>query len=130
MVAANASGVPRSSVLRLALGVGALAGGTVGVMVAGSSAWQPWVFLIAPDVALLAGISRGLNPGQLHPRAVKLYNALHMFAGPTALAVVSFWLAPSGWERRSHGRRTCFSTAPSDSGCVTTPGISRDDDPF
>ena len=94
MFAANASGVPRSWVLRLALGVGALAGATVGVMVAGSGAWQPWVFLIAPDVALLAGISRGLNPGQLHPRAVKLYNALHMFAGPTALAAVSFWLAP------------------------------------
>jgi hypothetical protein len=94
MFAANASGVPRSWVLRLALGVGALAGGTVLVMVAGSSAWQPWVFLIAPDVVLLAGISRGLNPGQLHPRAVKPYNALHMFAGPTALAVVSFWLAP------------------------------------
>jgi hypothetical protein len=63
-------------------------------MVAGSRAWQPWVFLIAPDVALLAGIGGGLNPGQLHPRAVKLYNALHMFAGPTALAVASFWLAP------------------------------------
>jgi hypothetical protein len=94
MFAAGASGVPRSWVLRLALGVGALAGATAGVLVAGASAWQPWVFLIAPDVALLAGISRGLNPGQLHPRAVKLYNALHMFAGPTALAVVSFWLAP------------------------------------
>jgi hypothetical protein len=92
-------------------------------MVAGFRAWQPWVFLIAPDVALLAGIGEGLNPGQLHPRAVKLYNALHMFAGPTALAVVSFWLAPVWLERRSHGRRPCFSPAPSDSGCVTTPDI-------
>jgi hypothetical protein len=36
-----------------------------------------------------------LNPGQLHPRAVKLYNALHSFAAPTALAVASFWLAPA-----------------------------------
>ena len=94
MFASGSSGVPRSWVLRLALGVGALAGATAGVMVAGSRAWQPWVFLIAPDVALLAGIGGGLNRGQLHPRAVKLYNALHIFAGPTALAVASFWLAP------------------------------------
>jgi disulfide bond formation protein DsbB len=96
MFEAGASGVPRSWVLRLALGVGALAGATAGVMMAGTRVWQPWVFLIAPDVAVIAGIGRGLKPGQLHPRAVKLYNALHSFAAPTALAVASFWLA-SAW---------------------------------
>ena len=36
----------------------------------------------------------GMHGAQLHTRAVKLYNALHILAGPTALAVVSFWLAP------------------------------------
>ncbi len=92
MFAAGASGVPRSWVLRLALGVAAVAGAVAGVAMAGTRAWQPWVFLIAPDVALTVGIGRGLNPGQLHPRAVTLYNALHMFTGPAALAVASFWL--------------------------------------
>ena len=95
MSAAGASGVPHSWVLRLALGVAAVAGASAGVAMAGTRAWQPWVFLIAPDVALIAGIGRGLNPGQLHPRAVELYNALHMFTGPAALAIASFWLGPA-----------------------------------
>lgn len=32
--------------------------------------------------------------GQLHPRAVPLYNALHMFAGPVTFGAISLWLAP------------------------------------
>src|SRR5262245_22225308 len=39
--------------------------------------WQLAVFGLGPDVALLAGMGGGLAKGQLHPRAVPLYNALH-----------------------------------------------------
>jgi hypothetical protein len=50
------------------------------------------VFLIAPDLAVALGMGRGLKPGQLHPRAVPLYNALHVLAGPAVLAVAAWWL--------------------------------------
>jgi Domain of unknown function (DUF4260) len=50
--------------------------------------WQFFAFGAMPDVALLLGIAPGLARGQLHPRAVPLYNALHRPAGPLALAVV------------------------------------------
>jgi len=42
-------------------------------------------FLIGPDLALSFGVGRGLAKGQLHPRAVPLYNALHRLWGPAAL---------------------------------------------
>ena len=64
----------------------ALAGAFV---LAGADAWQTWVFLVLPDIALLYGISSGLEKGQLHPRAVPLYNALHVPIGPVALALLS-----------------------------------------
>jgi len=69
-----------------ALAVAALAGALV---LAGADAWQTWVFLVLPDVALLVGISGGLEKGQLHPRAVPLYNALHLPVGPVLLALSS-----------------------------------------
>jgi hypothetical protein len=50
--------------------------------------WQLVAFGAGPDVALLLGIGSGLAPGQLHPRAVPLYNTLHRFWGPLALGVV------------------------------------------
>ena len=50
--------------------------------------WQLAVFGLGPDVALLAGVGGGLAKGQLHPRAVPLYNALHRFWGPLALLVL------------------------------------------
>jgi hypothetical protein len=40
-------------------------------------------------VALVAGAGAGLERGQLHPRAVPLYNALHRFAGPALLAAAA-----------------------------------------
>mgnify|MGYP006198445953 CR=1 FL=1 len=49
--------------------------------------WQFFVFGAMPDIALLLGIGSGLAKGQLHPRAVPLYNALHRFAGPAVLGV-------------------------------------------
>jgi hypothetical protein len=54
--------------------------------------------LAAPDLALFAGIGPNLAEGQLHPRAVPLYNALHRFAGPVLLALVpGFQLAATAW---------------------------------
>ena len=52
----------------------------------GTGYWQIGVFALGPDLALFVGASRGLEPGRLHPRAVSLYNALHRFWGPLALA--------------------------------------------
>lgn len=58
--------------------------------------WLVVVFLLGPDIALLAGIGSGLEKGQLHPRAVPLYNALHRYWGPAGLALASIAL-PDGW---------------------------------
>jgi len=69
-----------------ALGAAALAGAFI---LAGTDAWQIWVFLFLPDVGLLYGMSSGLAKGQLHPRAVWLYNALHVPVGPAVLALLS-----------------------------------------
>jgi hypothetical protein len=46
-------------------------------------------FALAPDLAFLFGIAPGLARGQLHPRAVPLYNALHSPLGPIALATAA-----------------------------------------
>jgi Domain of unknown function (DUF4260) len=61
-----------------------------------TSWWLVVVFLLGPDAALFAGIGSGLEKGQLHPRAVPLYNALHRYWGPAALALASLVL-PGGW---------------------------------
>jgi hypothetical protein len=65
--------------------------GVVVYLVAATSApwWQAVAFGVAPDIALFAGLGSGLAKGQLHPRAVPLYNALHRFWGPLALALVA-----------------------------------------
>jgi hypothetical protein len=60
--------------------------------------WHVAAFAVMPDIALLVGIAPGLAKGQLHPRAVPLYNALHHPAGPALLALASVglgapWLA-------------------------------------
>ncbi len=51
--------------------------------------WMAVAFGLGPDIALLLGAGPGLEKGQLHPRAVPLYNALHRFWGPVALAAVA-----------------------------------------
>jgi hypothetical protein len=38
---------------------------------------------------LLLGVGAGLAPGQLHPRAVPAYNAVHRFWGPALLVGAS-----------------------------------------
>jgi Domain of unknown function (DUF4260) len=64
----------------------------------GTGVWQFFAFGAAPDIALFAGIGTGLaKGGQLHPRAVPLYNALHRFAGPVALAIVAAAVLPAGY---------------------------------
>jgi hypothetical protein len=68
----------------------ALLASTLALIVAGDAAWwQPVAFALGPDLAVLYGIAPGLARGQLHPRAVSLYNALHRFWGPLALAVAA-----------------------------------------
>jgi hypothetical protein len=53
---------------------------------------------LGPDLALLLGVGAGLAPGQLHPRAVPLYNAVHRFWGPVALVTAaSLGLLGGGW---------------------------------
>jgi hypothetical protein len=55
----------------------------------GTGYWQLAAFGLGPDLALLLGIGAGLERGQLHPRAVALYNLVHRFWGPLALAVLA-----------------------------------------
>jgi hypothetical protein len=59
--------------------------------------WQFFAFGAAPDLALFVGIGTGLAKGQLHPRAVPLYNALHRFAGPAAFAILAAAFLPAGY---------------------------------
>jgi len=60
--------------------------------------WQAVVFGLAPDLPLLGGLSHDLRRGQLHPRAVPFYNALHTFVAPAlvGLAFVLLGLSPLG----------------------------------
>jgi hypothetical protein len=60
--------------------------------------WQLAAFGLGPDLALFFGVGAGLQKGQLHPRAVPLYNLLHRFWLPVALALVaSFHVVPVAW---------------------------------
>jgi hypothetical protein len=45
--------------------------------------------VIAPDLALLLGGGAGLAKGQLHPRAVPVYNAVHRAWGPALLVAAA-----------------------------------------
>ncbi len=54
--------------------------------------WQLAAFGWGPDVALVLGIGAGLAKGQLHPRAVPLYNLVHRFWGPLALVSAAVFL--------------------------------------
>jgi hypothetical protein len=66
------------------------------ILTRGTGWWFFGAFIIAPDLALLPGIGTGLEKGQLHPRAIPLYNAAHSFWGPALLAAVSIAL-PAAW---------------------------------
>jgi hypothetical protein len=63
-----------------------------------SSYWQIAAFGIGPDLALLYGAGRDLAQGQLHPRAVGVYNLVHRFWGPLALgAAAALGIVPIGF---------------------------------
>jgi hypothetical protein len=51
--------------------------------------WIALGFALMPDLGLLAGMSRNLAKGQLNPRAVPLYNALHILVGPVVMAILA-----------------------------------------
>ena len=81
---------PPHHLRRLAYGVvaaGLFAAIVVVIATEGTGYWQFAAFGLGPDLALLAGAGSGLAKGQLHPRAVPLYNALHRFWGQVALLV-------------------------------------------
>lgn len=59
--------------------------------------WQLAAFGLGPDLALLLGAGAGLARGQLDPRAVPVYNALHRLWGPLALLVVAASALPLGY---------------------------------
>ncbi|HVH64274.1 MAG TPA: DUF4260 family protein [Candidatus Dormibacteraeota bacterium] len=87
--------IPR--VVYAALGFAAAAA-AIGLVVWQRASWWPLaVFAIAPDISLLIGASSGLQRGQLHPRAVPIYNAVHRFWVPAALAIVSALLQQPAW---------------------------------
>jgi hypothetical protein len=72
-----------------------LGSAVTGAVIHGSGWWLLGSCAIGPDVALFLGIGSGLQKGQLHPRAVRLYNGLHSYWGPVLLAGAAVAL-PSG----------------------------------
>ena len=66
--------------------------------------WLALGFALMPDLGLLAGIDRNLEKGQLAPRAVPIYNALHRLIGPLALAaLVLSGVLPPVWLSAAFG---------------------------
>jgi hypothetical protein len=65
------------------------------VLLAAAIATGPWYAVaagaIAPDLTLALGA--GSAPGQLHPRAVPAYNAVHRFWGPATLVAAGALLS-------------------------------------
>jgi len=92
---------PRRATSRLAYG--ALAGLLLVAIVLeavkyATGYWQIAAFGLGPDLALFYGAAANLERGQLHPRAVRLYNLVHRYRLPLALALAaSFGLLPLGY---------------------------------
>jgi len=64
----------------------------------GTGYWQVALFGLGPDLALFHGAGSDLEKGQLHPRAVRLYNLVHRFWLPLVLmTLASFDLVPLGY---------------------------------
>jgi hypothetical protein len=63
----------------------------------GVSVWYAVIFAVGPDLALLAGYDPHLAKGQLHLRAVPLYNALHSLVGPALLAIAALLVLGDAW---------------------------------
>lgn len=92
---------PRGQIGRLvyaALGALLLAAIVLEAAKHGTGYWQIAAFGLGPDLALFYGAASGLEKGRLHPRAVGIYNLLHRFWGPLALAMLaSFGLISLGF---------------------------------
>ena len=74
------------------------AGLGIWLVVTQHAAWWPLaVFALAPDVTMLFGFRQGLQRGQLDPRAVPAYNAVHRYWAPIVLVVVAFVLSSTPW---------------------------------
>jgi hypothetical protein len=100
MVRAPQSETTRRFARRLGWGIAAAAllAGTVFQVQDHGGGWLALGFALMPDLGLLAGIDRGLQKGQLAPRAVPIYNALHRLVGPVVLALLVFvGVLPSIW---------------------------------
>jgi hypothetical protein len=69
--------------------------GVVLVLTTSAEPWHPALFAVLPDAPLALGIARGLDRGQLHPRAVRPYNATHRLIGPITLAIVGVAISPA-----------------------------------
>ena len=80
-----------------ALAAALLAAAVYVILDRGTGWWQFFAFGAMPDIALFAGMGAGLEKGQLHPRAVPLYNALHRFAGPIAFGVLAAAFLPTDY---------------------------------
>jgi hypothetical protein len=80
---------PPGRVAYAGLAAALLASAVALIFVWNAAWWQTVAFALGPDLAVLYGIAPGLARGQLHPRAVPLYNALHRFWGPLALAIAA-----------------------------------------
>ena len=74
-------------------------GAAIVVVATRHAAWWPLVvFAIAPDITLLFGsFGRSLQRGQLDPRAVPFYNAVHRVWAPAALTVVALVAGSAAW---------------------------------
>jgi len=97
MHAARAHAIPGRTIAFAALAAALLAAAVLLIVDRGTGLWQFFAFGAAPDIALFAGIGSGLAKGQLHPRAVPLYNALHRFTAPLAFAAVAVAILPAGY---------------------------------
>jgi hypothetical protein len=87
---------PRTTVKRTAYAASTVAlVAAVAVAVANGGAWwQIPLFAIGPDAALFLGFGGDLERGQLHPRAVPTYNALHRMWGPVLLGALALAVLP------------------------------------
>jgi Domain of unknown function (DUF4260) len=113
-----------------ATGAASLAGAGVALVAAtDTSLVVLLIFAVLPDVAILGGLRRGLAPGQLHPRAVPLYNALHRLAMPAAIAAVGVFAGPR-WFTAAAGWafHICFDHAVG-LGLRTPDGFVRNQEP-
>jgi hypothetical protein len=107
MSAAAVGRVPAARIAYAMLAAGLLA--FLAVAAGKHGAWAPALIgLIGPDLALAFGAGAGLERGQLHPRAVGAYNAVHRFHTPVllmalaSLEIIGVWFFVLGLAWATH----------------------------